>query len=93
MNIISDLKPCTASVVIFMSVAVWNAFIQPVTIAGTVAWKTLFVELFVFIHDRYFQQWNLTFASCLIAALPMTILYLIMQSKIIKGLTSGSLKF
>lgn len=86
------LKPCTSSVVIFLSVNVWNAFVQPMTIIGTSRWKILTVEINSFVQDKYFQQWNLTFATCFLALLPIAIVYLTMQNSIIGGLTGGSVK-
>jgi len=86
------LKPCTSSVIIFFSVSVWNAFVQPMTIIGTTRFRILTVEIYSFVQDKYFQEWNLTFATCFLALLPISILYLTMQNLIIGGLTSGSVK-
>lgn len=86
------ILPCTASVVIIFSISVWNSFVQPMTIMGNLRWRTLFMEVLNFVQDRYFQQWNLTFAACTLALLPLALLYIIMQNRIIGGLTSGAVK-
>ena len=86
------LKPCTANVVILFSINVWNAFIQPLAIMGTTRWRTLFVEIYTFVQNSYFQQWHMTFAASLLSVIPITLLYIFMQNKIISGLTSGSVK-
>ena len=87
------ISPCTASVIIIFSILIWNSFVQPIVILGTLRWRTLFVELLTYIQDRYFQQWNMTFATCLISVLPISIIYIIWQNRIISGLTSGAVKY
>jgi raffinose/stachyose/melibiose transport system permease protein len=84
--------PCTASVIIIFSINVWNSFIQPMTIMGTLRWRSLFMEILFFVQDQYFRQWNLTFAACTLALLPIAIVYFVMQKKIIGGITSGAIK-
>ncbi|TDF93831.1 carbohydrate ABC transporter permease [Paenibacillus piri] len=86
------LKPCTASVIIFFSINVWNSFIQPMAILGTTRWKILFVEIYSFVQNDFFQQWHMTFAACFLSLLPITILYLFMQNLIIGGLAGGAVK-
>lgn len=86
------LKPCTSSVVIIFSISVWNSFVQPVIILGTMRWNLLYVEVFKFVQDKYFHQWNMTFAACFLSLVPIAFLYVIMQNRIIGGLTSGAVK-
>jgi raffinose/stachyose/melibiose transport system permease protein len=86
------VTPCTASVVIIFSINVWNSFIQPMTIMGNLRWRSLFMEILFFVQDQYFRQWNLTFAACVLALLPLALVYFVMQKRIIGGLTSGAIK-
>ncbi len=86
------IKACTSTIIIFFSISIWNAFVQPITILGTVKWKILFVQIYSFISDKYFQQWNLTFTACFMSLIPILVLYVIMQSRIISGITNGSVK-
>jgi raffinose/stachyose/melibiose transport system permease protein len=86
------ILPCTASVVIVFSISIWNSFIQPMVIMGSLRWRSLFMEILFFVQDQYFRQWNLTFAACVLALIPLALVYIIMQNKIIGGLTSGAVK-
>lgn len=86
------LKPCTASVVIFWGLWIWNDFVQAFVIMGPDRARLAFVQLYRFISDQYVKDWGTIFAGVVVLSAPVTILYLAMQRWFVKGLTSGSVK-
>lgn len=86
------LTPCTATVTILTSLSVWNSYVQPLTIVGNGKWKMLFVQINNLIGSNFFLRWNVVFAACLIASLPMLLVFIILQKRIIGGLTGGAVK-
>lgn len=90
--IVPVIKPCVAMVVIFFSLRTWNSFIEPLVIIGNTKFKMLFIQINLMMNQPYSKNWNLIFAACMLAMLPILILYIIMQDKIISGMTSGAVK-
>ena len=41
---------------------------------------------------KYVENWNYIFAGVVVLSLPVTILYLVMQRRFVKGLTAGSIR-
>lgn len=90
--IIPLIKPCIAMIVIFFSLKTWNSFVEPLVVIGNTKFKMLFIQVNNMMSQPYTKNWNLIFAACLLAMLPILILYVIMQDKIISGVTSGAIK-
>lgn len=86
------LMPCTITVVIFWGLWIWNDFMQAFIIMGTSRGQLVFVQLWRFLSDKYVKNWNYIFAGVVVLSLPVTILYLAMQRRFIKGLTAGAIK-
>lgn len=85
------LAPCTITVVIFWGLWIWNDFMQAFIVVGPRA-QLVFVQLYTFLTDKYVKNWSNIFAGTVALSLPVTILYLVMQRRFIKGLTAGALK-
>jgi raffinose/stachyose/melibiose transport system permease protein len=85
------LAPCTLTVIIFWGLWIWNDFMQAFIIMGPRS-QLVFVQLWRFISDKYVKNWNHIFAGVVVLSLPVTILYLTMQRRFIKGLTAGAIK-
>ncbi|MBN2312131.1 MAG: carbohydrate ABC transporter permease [Candidatus Hydrogenedentes bacterium] len=86
------LTPCTVTVIIFWGLWIWNDFMQAFVIMGTTRGQLVFVQLYQFLSDKYVKQWNHIFAGVVVMSMPVTVLYLAMQRRFIKGLTAGALK-
>jgi raffinose/stachyose/melibiose transport system permease protein len=86
------LRPCTASIIIFWGLWIWNDFVQAFVVMGPDRAHLAFVELFRYISDKYVKNWSTIFAGVVVLSAPVTILYLAMQRYFVKGLTAGSLK-
>lgn len=85
------LTPCTITVTIFWGLWIWNDFMQAFIIMGTNS-QLVFVQLWRFLSDKYVKNWNHIFAGVVVLSMPITILYLLLQRRFVKGLTAGAIK-
>ena len=86
------LAPCTLTIVIFWGLFTWNDFPHAFVLMGTNKGELAFVQLYRFLSDKYVKNWNFIFAGVVVLSVPVTALYLSMQSRFVKGLTAGSVK-
>jgi len=86
------LTPCTVTIIIFWGLWIWNDFMQAFIIMGTSQGQLAFVQLWKFLSDQYVKNWNYIFAGVVVLSAPITVLYLLMQRRFIKGLTAGAIK-
>ena len=86
------IKPMTATVIAIKALWMWNDYLLPLIILNkSMSFWTL--PLFqVNFKQQYTFDYNLAFASFLMAMLPIMLLYAFLQKYIIGGLTSGALK-
>ncbi|MGO4666756.1 carbohydrate ABC transporter permease [Bosea sp. 2RAB26] len=73
------------------AVPTWNDFFFPLVFIQTDARKTLPQGLSVFMGE-YTTDWGMLFAGLTIAALPLTIIYIVMSRQFIRGMTAGAVK-
>jgi raffinose/stachyose/melibiose transport system permease protein len=85
------LKPVTASVLIIASVFIWNDYQFAIFFLQDKDVQTITVALASFFGQNQ-SNLNLVAAAALMAVLPMTILFLVLQKYFIQGLASGSVK-
>ena len=85
------LTPCTVTVIIFWGLWIWNDFMQAFIVIGPRG-QLVFVQLWRFLSDKYVKNWNHIFAGVVVLSLPVTLAYLVMQRRFIKGLTAGAIK-
>jgi raffinose/stachyose/melibiose transport system permease protein len=86
------LSPCTVTIVIFWGLWVWNDFLAAFVFMGSSRGQLGFVQLWRFLSDKYVKNWDTIFAGVVVLSLPVTILYLTMQRRLVKGLTAGAVK-
>jgi len=86
------LTPCTITVIIFWGLWIWNDFMQAFIVMGPTRGQLVFVQLWKFLNDQYVRNWNHIFAGVVVLSLPVTVLYVIMQRRFVKGLTAGAVK-
>ncbi len=82
------IKPCTATVVIFNGLSVWNDFMTPLLLGQV---KTITVGIYTAIGPHS-TDWALVFGYLLFAMVPIVIAFLFMQKQFIAGLTAGAAK-
>lgn len=83
-------KPVLAVVVIFNALNVWNEFVLALIIFDSKSLMPLQVGLMRF-QGEFVTQYPLLMAGLTITAMPIIILYFLMQKHIIKGVTQGAL--
>ena len=85
------LKPVTATVIILDAVTIFNDFTNPLYFyPGT---ENVTVQLTIYNYITQFQSsYNLLFADVMLITLPMLVLFLIFNKRIISGMASGAVK-
>jgi ABC-type glycerol-3-phosphate transport system permease component len=84
-------RPAIFTVMILNGVWMWNDFFIALVLATKQSVATLPLGILNF-FGVYSTDWGLIFASVVIAALPVVLLYLMMTRRFIAGLTAGSVK-
>ncbi|MDO7266480.1 carbohydrate ABC transporter permease [Shouchella clausii] len=85
------LAPMNATVAILTALYAWNDFLLPLVILTNPADATLPLTQYIF-QSEFSTNYNLAFASYLLAMLPLVIVYLIAQRWIISNVTRGAVK-
>lgn len=85
------LKPMNATVGIMTALWAWNDVMMPLVILSNSNETTLPLAQFVF-QSKFGTNYNIAFASYLLALLPLLIFYLFAQKWIISGVTKGAIK-
>lgn len=85
------LRPVTATVIILDAVTIFNDFTNPLYFyPGT---DNVTVQLTIYNYITQFQSsYNLLFADVMLITLPMLVLFLIFNKRIISGMASGAVK-
>jgi len=84
--------PVLAVVALISFVFTLNEFVIASAILQTTSHKTLPVGMQLFISGSYDKVWGPFTAGALLAAIPVTALFLFLQPYIVSGLTAGSVK-
>lgn len=83
--------PVTGIVGIYTAIPIWNDFLLPLVFIRDTAKMTIMQGISVFFGE-YGANWGALFAGLTLAALPLIILYVILSSQFIKGMTAGATK-
>lgn len=82
------LRPCTATIAIFVGLGIWNDFQTPLLLGQV---KTITVGIYTAVGP-YSANWGVVFAYVFFAAAPVIAAYLCAQKNFVAGLTMGALK-
>jgi raffinose/stachyose/melibiose transport system permease protein len=85
------LAPMSATVGIFAFLASWNDFVMPSLITSNPALQTLPVLQQIF-QTQFSNNYNVSFASYLMAMAPAILVYLVTQRWVMSGVTQGAIK-
>lgn len=86
------LKPMTSTVLVLNALWIWNDFQMPLMILNKLP-DTWTLPLFQYnFKSQYSFDYNMAFASYLIAMVPVLIAYFAAQKNIVEGLTAGAVK-
>lgn len=87
------LKPATVSTIITQGLWIWNDYFFPMVFISKSSQYSLPVGMIQFLGDRENPaQWNVLFASCILCALPLIILFAVLQKQFINGIAAGAVK-
>jgi raffinose/stachyose/melibiose transport system permease protein len=84
-------RPAMVIAAIQNAVPIWNDFFFPLVFISTDRLKTLPQGLTVFMGE-YNTDWGVLFAGLTLAALPITLAYVVLSKQFIAGLTQGAIK-
>ena len=89
--IFPNMKPMHATVAVLTALSVWNDVMTPLVIMSGTAKNTLPLAQLNF-QTQFGTNYNLAFASYLLALIPILIFYLICQKQILNGVVNGAVK-
>jgi multiple sugar transport system permease protein len=83
--------PGIVATIIFVFIWAWNEFMIALTFTSTPEMRLLTVGLFRFM-GRYEVEWHYLMGASLLATIPVLVLFLTIQKKLVQGLTAGAIK-
>ena len=86
------LRPILVVISILSFIGTYGEFIIARTLLTQREMQTVMVGLQIFTAGQYTKNWGVFAAGALIAALPIMIIYLLLQNQIVGGLTQGAVK-
>lgn len=89
--IFPNMKPMHATVAVLTAMSTWNDVMTPLVIMSGTEQNTLPLAQLNF-QSQFGTNYNLAFASYLLALLPILIFYIICQKQIINGVVNGAVK-
>lgn len=84
------MKPALVTVWLLRALQLWNDFLYPFVFLRA-SQRTLPTGLYVF-RGQYLTNWPLLMAAAALVALPMLVIYIFLQRRMIDGLVSGAVK-
>lgn len=85
------MKPMHATVAVLTALGTWNDVMTPLVIMSGSGKNTLPLAQLTF-QTQFGTNYNLAFASYLLALLPILVFYLICQKQILNGVVNGAVK-
>ena len=87
------LAPATVSVVITQGIWIWNDYFYPLIFVNKQSEMSLPVTMLNFLGDKENPaQWSILFAACILCAIPLILLFSILQKHFVSGISSGAVK-
>jgi raffinose/stachyose/melibiose transport system permease protein len=84
-------RPALVIVAIQNAVPIWNDFFFPLVLITSDNLKTLPQGLTVFVGE-FTTDWGVLFTGLTLAALPITVVYIVLSKQFISGITQGAVK-
>ena len=85
------MKPMHATVAVLTALGTWNDVMTPLVIMSGGGMNTLPLAQMTF-QTQFGTNYNLAFASYLLALIPILIFYLVCQKQILNGVVNGAVK-
>ncbi|MFW6265003.1 MAG: carbohydrate ABC transporter permease [Bacillota bacterium] len=89
--IIPLIKPAIATIIIYNLTMLWNEFVYALVLTSSPEKRILTLGLFEF-QSAYGMDIPKTLTALLLSVLPLIIIYIFFQRRIIEGMTAGALK-
>lgn len=89
--IFPNMKPMHATVAVLTALSVWNDVMTPLVIMSGTGTNTLPLAQLNF-QTQFGTNYNLAFASYLLALIPILLFYLVCQKQILNGVVNGAVK-
>ncbi|WP_100333101.1 carbohydrate ABC transporter permease [Bacillus alkalisoli] len=89
---IPQVWPAISALFIFSFLSNWNAFLWPLIVTDSSELYTLPVGLSYFASGEFESRWELIMAGATITALPLILVFFLLQKHIIKGITLTGMK-
>jgi multiple sugar transport system permease protein len=83
--------PGIVTAIVFTFVACWNEFAASLVILSSAANQPLSVALTKFV-GQYETSWHYVFGVSLVAIIPVVVLFMLIEKRLVGGLTAGSVK-
>jgi multiple sugar transport system permease protein len=83
--------PGVVTAVIFTFIAAWNEFLVALTLTSTPDKQPLTVAINNFL-GAYSIAWQNMFAASVVATIPVIVLFAVIEPRLVRGLTAGSIK-
>ena len=83
--------PGIVTAIVFTFVACWNEFAASLVILSTAGNQPLSVALTKFV-GQYETSWHYVFGVSIVAIIPVVILFMLIEKRLVGGLTAGSVK-
>jgi ABC-type glycerol-3-phosphate transport system permease component len=85
-------SPALITLAIMEFIGSWNSYMWPLIMLRTKEMYTLVLAITSFPSVRFREPWGAIMAASTVSVLPLVILFLAFQRRIISGITLGSLK-
>ena len=86
------VRPILAVIGILSFIGTYSDFLLPRVMLKSSANYTLALGMTLFIRGQYTREWGVFAAAALMGALPIVLIFLLLQSQLIGGLTRGGVK-
>ncbi len=86
------IRPIIAVIGLLTFIGTFNDYLIPRVLLKDVNTYTLAVGLSTFLDNNFAVNWGIFAAGALIGAVPITILFLVLQTQLISGLSQGAVK-
>lgn len=91
--ILPSLRPVLLTTGVVMALFIWNDFLTPFFLLPNSRDQTLPLGLYNFASaNAYELNWNLIFAQVLLVSLPLLVVFVLAQKRIVGGLLGGAIK-
>lgn len=85
-------RPIVVIVALLIFIGTYQEYVIASVLLRDKEQYTLMVGLYLFVSDNFSQNWGIFAAGGLLGALPIIIIYQVLQDQIIGGLTAGAVK-